>query len=228
MQAERPATRPAPTVVTRSRDVASWDTRRPTAYISAVPRATAHASGTVQTTSQRASRTGTSSGMASAPISRPDHRPSPVKSRPPTPLDSRHGSTTNINWGRASPSTSRKITAATSGLPKIAEIAAADPAAARIVALLGSVDRRVRRMASRASPLPIAISGASGPTTAPPTRLATAAITTPGTSTGRVAPAPTPSTGGWPARPGRCLTARATTPPATPIVRIGHQAGGPS
>ena len=82
-----------------------------------------------------------------------------------------------------------------SGLPKIAEIAAADPAAAMMVVDVTSPCARVHRTASSASPLPTAIRGASGPTTAPSTRLAEAARTTPGMALGCVAPAPNPSAG---------------------------------
>ena len=77
------------------------------------------------------------SGIDRAPMARPVQLPRPVKINAPTPLASRHGSTTSIVCRRASPITSRIITAAMSGLPKIAEIAAADPAAAMMVVDVG-------------------------------------------------------------------------------------------
>ena len=109
--------------------------------------------------------------MVSAPTSSPVQLPSPVKTRAPTPADSRQGRTTSSVWRRASPTTSRNRIAATRGLPKITEIAAAEPAAAITALEVASEAALVRETARRASPLPSTISGASGPTTAPSTRL---------------------------------------------------------
>ena len=138
------------------------------------------ASGRAQATSATSSRAGVRCGMASTPIPRPVHWPRPVNNKAPTPLETRHGRTTSNVRLRSRPSSSRKITTATRGLPKMADIAAAAPAAATMATAPGSSPILVRLMARRASPPPIAINGASGPSTAPPTRLAAAASTTPG------------------------------------------------
>ena len=61
-------------------------------------------------------------------------------------------------------------------------IAAKLPVAAMTAAALGSMSRRASLTASTASPPPSAITGASGPTTAPSPMLATAARKMPGSS----------------------------------------------
>ena len=141
----------------------------------------------------------------STPIPRPVHWPRPVNNRAPTPLETRHGRTTSMVRLRSRPRSSRKITTATRGLPKMADIAAAAPAAATMATAPGSSPILVRLMARRASPPPIAISGASGPTTAPPTRLAAAASTMPGSVFGAVVPPAEPRDGNVTAVPGQVL-----------------------
>ena len=102
-----------------------------------------------------------------------------MKISAPIPLDARQGSSVRRTCLPAKPTTSSISTAATSGLPKMVAIAAAEPATATGVAPCGDSRSLVRLAASRARPPPNAISGASGPTTAPSTRLKVAARSTP-------------------------------------------------
>ena len=70
------------------------------------------------------------------------------------------------------------------GDPSSALIAAKLPAAATTAPTGWGTSRRARRTAQTARPPPRAISGASGPSTTPSPRLASAASRTPGSSTG--------------------------------------------
>ena len=105
-------------------------------------------------------------------------------------------------------------------------MAAAEPAAAIRATPCGESRRRVRLAASIARPPPSAISGASGPTTVPSTRLRAAARITPGRLMGWVVPPPMPSAGMWPPRPGSRVTMSPTSTPATASTRIAYQALG--
>ncbi len=67
--------------------------------------------------------------------SKPVHRPKPVNTSAPTPLDSNAGNMTANSCGPPTPATSMSITAAISGLPKITATAAAAPAAPRSAVL---------------------------------------------------------------------------------------------
>ena len=84
--------------------------------------------------------------------------------------------------GPPSPEASSSKTAPASGLPSTVLIAAKLPVAAMTAPALGSMSRRASLTASTASPPPSAITGASGPTTAPSPMLATAARKMPGSS----------------------------------------------
>ena len=126
-------------------------------------------------------------------------RPRPVKTMAPTPQDSRQGSTTSISCRRPRPRISRNITAATSGLPKMAEMAAAEPAAAstrrggRVAAGRGPARPRAGRARRRSrSAAPRARRRRRRPGWPP------AASTTPGTALGGVGPPPSPSAGTCP------------------------------
>ena len=86
---------------------------------------------------------------------------------------------------------------------------------------------KAHRQCSR--PLPMGISGASGPSTTPKLRVPSAASRMPGSSIGGVTPAAlNPSAGECPPVPGRRWIARATTRPATARRGSGHQLGGVS
>ena len=121
-----------------------------------------------------------------------------------------------------------RITAPISGEPKMKEIAAKLPAAATTARTWSGASRRSRRTARMPSPEPSAMSGASGPSTTPRPMVASAASTTPGSSTGCVTPVFSPSEGLWPPMPGRRTIASAVTTPARARTGSGHQAGAPS
>ena len=110
------------------------------------------------------------------------------------------------------------------------EIAAKLPAAAITAVAWAGASRLARRTANPASPAPSAISGASGPSTAPKPRVASAASATPGISigVGAAAPAWNPSAGECPPRPGRYLIVDPTSRPHTTSSGSGHHHGGPS
>ena len=83
-------------------------------------------------------------------------------------------------------------------------IAAKLPAAPTATMACSGASLRTSRIAITPIPLPIAISGASGPSTAPSARVANEARITAGSSLGSVAPpALNPSAGLWPPVPGR-------------------------
>ncbi len=161
------------------------------------------------------------------PDDRPVQRPKPVNTSSPTPLDSRAGSMIANSWGPPTPATSISSTAPISGLPKIAEMAAAAPAAPRIAVLCGVAGAWAKSLNSRASPPPSAISGASGPRVAPSGRLSTAARTTPGSAADVAPPACSPEAGMCPPAPGRRVTTSPTRTPATASSGSGHHQGGP-
>ena len=75
----------------------------------------------------------------------------------------------------------------------------------------------------------MAISGASGPSTAPNVSVANAASSTPGSSIGGSAPAALkPSAGGWPPVPGRRRIASAVSTPESASSGSGHHVGAAS
>ena len=75
--------------------------------------------------------------------------------------------------------------------------------------------------------MPIAISGASGPSTSPSPNVAKAARTTPGSSIGRVGEpeAAIPSAGTWPPPPGSRVIANAVSTPASASQGSGYHHG---
>jgi hypothetical protein len=127
------------------------------------------------------------------------------------------------------PAASSIRNALSSGEPNSALMAAKLPAAAITVVAVGGASRAARRTASAPSPLPMRMSGASGPRTTPKLNVPSAASRMLGRSTGGVTPAAwNPSAGECPPLPGRRLIARATTTPPTTSRGRGHQAGGES
>ena len=112
------------------------------------------------------------------------------------------------------------------GDPNSVAMAAKLPAAPITITAISGASFLTRRTASTPSPLPMAMSGASGPRTAPRHSVASEATTTPGRSMGSVAPAVLkPSAGLWPPVPCRYRSVSATMRPARTSGRIGHQAG---
>ena len=71
----------------------------------------------------------------------------------------------------------------------------------------------------------MAISGASGPSTSPSPRVASAASAMPGTMSGVVLPICSPCAGTWPPLPGSFTMANATGIPASTSTGIGHHVG---
>jgi hypothetical protein len=71
--------------------------------------------------------------------------------------------------------------------------------------------------------------GASGPSTTPRLKVAKAANTMPGSSTGEGGPSPVlnPSAGEWPPLPGRYPIVKLTSTPASSSGGIGHHSGSP-
>ncbi len=203
--------------------------RWPTHWAATHTTATAAATGTPHRKSPASGRpTGGSEGSDRAPMLSPVQCPKPMKTRAPIPLASRHGSSRTTSWGPASPAASIIITAATSGLPKMVEIAAVDPAAPSTAPSLGSAARLAALTVISAKALPMAISGASGPRTVPSGRQASAARTTPGSSRGRVGGPPRPFTGRCPPRPGIRVMIGTSSSPASSRAGSGHHHGARS
>ena len=84
--------------------------------------------GTTQKMSPKSSDAVGSPGMVSDCTAIPVQFPMPVKINALMPAETRQGSSTRSTWLPAKPTTSSMSTAATSGLPKIVAMAAADPA----------------------------------------------------------------------------------------------------
>ena len=91
----------------------------------------------------------------------------------PTPEASSPGSRIGRSIGPPMPAASMSRKAPLSGDPNRALIAAKLPAAATTASACAGTSRRASRTVAAARPPPIAISGASGPTTAPKPRLTT-------------------------------------------------------
>ena len=107
----------------------------------------------------------------------------------PIPAASRPGSSTTPSNGPPSPAASISKNAPVMGDPSSVAMAAKLPAlASTATPWAGTFRRRAARVASTARPPPSAISGISGPSTAPKTRVASAAKMTPGSWTGVGAP----------------------------------------
>ena len=116
-----------------------------------------------------------------------------------------------------------------SGDPNSVLTAAKLPVAATTDAtFVGTVPRRARRTASTARPPPMAMSGASGPTTTPSPMLAIAAAAMPSIAVGPGYPlAWKPSAGDSPPRPGTYRITTPTTAPAIASGTSGHHSGTP-
>ena len=129
----------------------------------------------------------------------------PMKTRAPMPEASRPGSATRLSVTPPMPAASMIRKAPSSGEPSRVLIAAKLPAEAMMVSAMGGASFLTRWTVRAARPPPIAISGASGPSTAPRLSVARAARTTPGRSRSTGGPPPTlnPKAGEWPAFPGR-------------------------
>ena len=121
------------------------------------------------------------------------------------------------------PDASISRNAPTSGEPSSVLIAAKLPATPITVDAISGASFLIRCTASTPSPLPIAISGASGPSTAPQHRVAKAAIAMPGSSIGRVVPRLEALCGLVAAGAGQALDREGDERPPTASSGSGHQ-----
>ncbi len=105
-------------------------------------------------------------------------------------------------------------------------MAAKLPDPAMTPAAVGGTGRRAIRVTQAARPPPSAISGASGPSTAPRLRVASAATITPGSWAGVGAPLVlSPSAGSCPPVPGSQRMASAVSSPDRATSGTGHHSG---
>ena len=168
-------------------------------------------------------------GIASENVPNPVSESRPTNTSSPMPAASSPGSRTSPSIGPPMPAASSIRNALSSGEPNSAAMAAKLPAAAMTVVAVGGASRAARRTASAPSPLPMRMSGASGPRTTPKLSVPRAANRMPGSSIGAVTPpAWNPSAGECPPMPGRRWMARATRTPATTSNGSGHHAGAAS
>ena len=136
---------------------------------------------------------GTAAGTevsASEKLPRPVQLSRPTKTNAPTPEASRPGSATRLSVIPLSPATSMIRNAPSTGEPSSVLIAAKLPAEAMIIRAIGGASFLTRRTVSAPSPPPMAISGASGPSTAPRPSVAKAARIMPGSSRPVAGPPP--------------------------------------
>ena len=145
------------------------------------------------------------SGIESENLPNPVRLSRPMKMSAPIPAASRPGTSTTPIIAPPIPEASINRNAPASGDPPMRVLIAAKlAAAATINTPCFGASFLMKCIASTPSPLPIAISGASGPSTAPRLSVANEAMMMPGRSIGLTAPAAlNPSAGSWPAVPGR-------------------------
>ena len=160
-------------------------------------------------------------------VPRPVQLSRPMKTRAPIPEARSPGRATRVSVAPAMPAASMMRNAPSRGEPNNVLIAAKLPAEAMIVTAIGGASFLTSRTVRAARPPPTAMSGASGPSTAPRLNVASEASTTPGRSRSRggAPPMAKPSAGEWPALPGRCRMAKAVSRPASATHGNGHQAG---
>ena len=167
-------------------------------------------------------------GSASEKVPKPVQCPRPVKTSAPTPEASRPGRSTSSSIALLKPAASMSRNAPTSGEPSKVLMAAKLPAAPSTTTawLVSPLTACLTAHAHR--PPPSAISGASGPSTAPQPSVISAAIAMPGRSlAGARPPTVRPSAGLWPPVPGRYLIVAATPRPPRRSSGNGHQTGIP-
>src|SRR5829696_2930682 len=168
------------------------------------------------------------SGNASEKVPRPLHLSRPTNTSAPMPEASRPGSATRLRVMPPIPATSMIRNAPSTGDPSSVLIAAKLPADAMIVMAIGGASFFTKCTVNAASPPPIAISGASGPSTAPRLSVVNAARMRPGSSAWEGGPPPVvnPKAGEWPPLPGRYRMVNPVNSPHRSNHGTGHQAGG--
>jgi len=172
---------------TRERLETKRNVSRPPRTIRLVPTPIATASASVQpnwATSGCPNAVSGSGGSAYALVLNPVNDPIPSETSVPIPAASNPGSRIRRSLPPPSPVASIRITAAITGESKINDSAENAPAAPMIWSACGGVLRRTRLTARTAEPVPIAISGPSGPRTRPLLIVASPARTTPGNAPG--------------------------------------------
>ena len=166
-------------------------------------------------------------GSASEKVPSPVQLSRPTKTSAPMPEASSPGSATRLSVAPLTPATSMIRNAARSGEPKSVLMAAKLPAEAMMVSAIGGASLLISRTVSAASPPPMAISGASGPRTAPRLSVASEARMTPGRSrsTGRPPSVWNPKAGECPQLPGRWRMVNPVRSPHSATKGTGHHAG---
>ena len=166
-------------------------------------------------------------GRASENVPSPVRLSRPMKMSEPIPAASSPGSSTTPSIGPPSPDASISKNAPVRGDPSSVLTAAKAPVTpSTLAAWSGTSRRRASRMTRAASPPPSAISGISGPSTAPKTSVASAARMTPGswTAVGGACTAKAPAAEG-PPLPGRYRMAKPASTPPTASTGSGHHTG---
>jgi hypothetical protein len=151
----------------------------------------------------------------------------PTKISVPMPAATSPGTRTTPIIGPPNPAASISTNAAMRGVPTSVLNAAKLPAAAITARVVAGTSRVARRTAQAPRPAPRAMSGASGPITAPRARPVNAARKIPGSSmaVGGGPPALNPSAGDSPPSPGRYRMVSATSRPASTSSGAGHHTG---
>ena len=164
---------------------------------------------------------------ASEKVPSPVQWSSPTNTRAPVPEANRPGSATRLRVAPLTPATSMIRKAPSSGDPSKVLIAAKLPAEAMMVSAIGGASRFSRRTVRAANPPPMAISGASGPRTAPRASVTSAANTMPGSSRSTGAPPSVwnPKAGECPPLPGKKRIVIPTSSPHNATTGTGHHAG---
>ena len=120
------------------------------------------------------------SGTARENVPKPVRLSSPTKMSEPMPAASRPGTSTTLIMAPPSPAASISRNAPASGDPSSVLMAAKLPAAPINITAWGAASFFRKWKAKMPSPLPMAISGASGPNTTPRLSVAKAAMMMPG------------------------------------------------
>ena len=174
---------------------------------------------------------GGSPGMANENVPNPVSEFSPTKMSVPTPAANNPGTRTSSRSGPPIPAASISKKAPRIGEPKRVLMAAKLPAEAMTMAAAGGASRLASCTESSPNPPPMAISGASGPSTTPRLSVASAGdhhARKLVRAVGAPPPVLNPSAGMCPAVPGRYLMVAPTRTPARASNGSGHQTGVPA
>ncbi len=164
---------------------------------------------------------------ASEKVPSPVQLSRPIKTSAPNPEASRPGNATRLSVIPPIPAASMIKNAPRTGEPSSVLIAAKLPADAMIVSAIGGASFLIRRTVKAARPPPIAINGASGPSTAPRLSVVSAARMMQMSSgpVGGPPPVLNPKAGEWPPLPGRYRMVSPVNSPHSTNQGTGHHAG---